>query len=181
LGKHQFELSLSIINNKEDFLNSGIHLIGKEFNAPLMTIIPTTIHTIIRANDKLILSPLGLIQLAMNPHMREFEPYLPENLSFLEITNRNIMLSSLKKAEQEDYLIVRLYNLASNSQSTEIKFVKDLSIKNANIVNLLEETPVNKIKAEIISIKGNIFMLKLDAHVIATIKLKIEPKISQIM
>jgi len=176
LGKHEFDLSLCIKNKKKDYLDSEFHIIGKEFNNPLMTIIPDTVKNIIRQNDKLILSPSSVFQIFKNVAVKEFEPYLPESMSFLEIDNKNVLLSALKKSEEGNSLIVRLYNLASSSQKVKLQFFRNIAIKQAEIVNLLEEIPINEIKAEIFNINENLLEIAIAPHVIATLKIKIKEK-----
>ncbi|GAH37926.1 unnamed protein product, partial [marine sediment metagenome] len=102
--------------------------------------------------------------------------YLPESMSFLEIDNKNVLLSALKKSEEGNSLIVRLYNLASSSQKVKLQFFRNIAIKQAEIVNLLEEIPKNEIKAEILNINENLLELTIEPHVIATLKLKIKEK-----
>ncbi len=171
LGKYDFNLSLCIRNEKRDYLDAEFHIIGKEFNNPLMTIIPDTVKNIIRQNDKLILSPSSVFQIFKNVAVKEFEPYLPESMSFLEIDNKNVLLSALKKSEEGNSLIVRLYNLASSSQKVKLRFFQEITIKHAEIANLLEEIPKNEIKANLLQINGNYLELKMESHVIATIKI----------
>ncbi|HEY0089248.1 MAG TPA: glycosyl hydrolase-related protein, partial [Candidatus Lokiarchaeia archaeon] len=98
--------------------------------------------------------------------------YLPPELSFLEIDNKNIVLSALKKSEIGNYLIVRLFNISSESQEAILRFWNGLLIRKAEIVNLLEENPINKIKAEIKAVNCNNLEIKFGAHVIATVKIE---------
>ena len=173
LGNHIFEVSLVITNNKGDFLESEIHVMGKEFNNPLMSNIPVTIKTPMRASNKLVLNPLFILQVFRTPLIKKFESYLPESLSFLEIDNNRILLGALKQSEVGDSLIIRLYNLSSNLESCNIKFFKDLSIKNVEIVNFLEKRPKNNIKAKVELTNSNGLNVNLEPHVIATIKMEI--------
>ena len=174
LGKHEFDLSLCIRTEKKGYLDSDIAIIGKEFNNPLMTVIPDTVKSVIRSNDKLLLTPSAIFQIFKTVPVRVFEPYLPESLSFLEIDNKNISLSALKKSEEGDFLIIRVYNLASSLQKAKIVLFRNFNIKDVNIVNFLEENPGNNIKAKILHFKNNIIEFEIDANVIATFKLKFE-------
>ncbi len=173
LGKYEFDLSLCIKNHKKDFLDAGIPKIGKEFNNPLLTIIPGSLKIIIRQNDKLLLSPSSIFQIFTNITPKEFEPYLPESMSFLEIDNKNIILSALKKAEKGNSLIIRIYNLATTSQKVKLQFFKNFALKQAEFVNLLEEKPKSVIKAKITEINKNFVKIEIEAHVIATIKIEL--------
>ena len=173
LGKYSFDLSLCIRNELRHFLDSEFHIIGKEFNNPLITIVPDTVKTVIRQNDKLILSPSSVFQIYRNEPVKEFEPYLPEIISFLEVDNKNVLLSALKKSEVGNSLIVRVYNLASSSQKAKLQFFQDITIKHAKLVNLLEEEPKSVIKASLIEINENYIKLEIEPHVVATIKIEL--------
>jgi alpha-mannosidase len=127
-----------------------------------------------RIIDKLIVNPTGVLSYFMIQPERKTEQYLPPELSFLEIDNKNIVLSALKKSEIGDFLVVRLFNISSNSQEAILKFCDGLLIKKAEIVNLLEEKPINKIKAEIKSAKSNMLEIIFGAHVIANIKIELK-------
>jgi alpha-mannosidase len=107
-------------------------------------------------------------------HEKEVESYLPTELSFLEIDNKNILLSILKKAEIEDHLIIRCYNISAVKQLASLKLFEGFSIKNMEIVNLLEEKYLNEIKASLQLVSPNKIELTLEPHVIVTLKLVIE-------
>jgi alpha-mannosidase len=153
-------------------LESKIHQRGKELNTPLKPIFPNMAHSPIRVSDKVILSPSGIISYLDKPKSTTMEPYLPPILSFLEIDNKTVILSALKKTEEGDDLILRVYNISSVPQKTRLTFFKNISIKNVKIVNLLEEPPKNEIKAKIISYSKNILNLSLEPHVIVTLKIE---------
>ena len=176
LGNHIFELSLVIEGNKGNWIDSEIHVKGKEFNNPLKPMFPFMTRTPLRIQDKLILTPLGVLSYFMGTHKKTVESYLPTELSFLEIGNRNILLSVLKKSEEGNYLIVRCYNISSIKQETTLKFFEKIIIKSAEIVNFLEESPKNEIKAKINVMNNNNIELILEPCVIATIKIKLEVK-----
>ena len=78
----------------------------------------------------------------------------------------------MKKAEEGDYLILRVYNISSIPQKAILTFFENISIKNVKIVNLLEEPPKNEIKAKIISYNENEIKISLEPHVIVTFKIK---------
>ncbi len=172
LGKHKFELSLFIENNKKNWIDAEIPAKAKEFNCSLFPIVPPTLKSQLGVIDRFI-NPLRKI----DPYSQRTEisitPYLPQTLSFLEIDNKNIMLSVLKKAEVGEFLIIRLYNITSKKQQTQLKFTPFITIKNAEIVNLMEETPRNPIKATIESINKNNIKLSIGPNVIVTIKIEI--------
>ncbi|MFX1558109.1 MAG: alpha-mannosidase [Promethearchaeota archaeon] len=175
LGKHTFEVSF-VIDSKGTWLDSKIHKKGKEFNCPLKPIIPLMAQSLIRAPDKINFLLIPFLTKKDKSKDLKGVPILLTNMSFLEIENDNIILSLIKKSEEGNSLILRVYNINSNSEKALLKFNERLTIKNAEIVNFLEEKPINKIKAKIRILTDNSIELLIEAHVIATIKMKIELK-----
>ncbi|MFX1524785.1 MAG: alpha-mannosidase [Promethearchaeota archaeon] len=173
LGKHLFELSLTT-SSKSNWLESKIHQKGKEFNNPLKPFFPNMARRPIRVSDKVILRPNGILSYFEKTKLLLLESYLPSVLSFLEIDNDSIILSALKKAEEGNYLILRVFNISSMSQKTSLTFFKDISISSVEIVNLLEEEPKNEIKAKILSFNENKLGILLESHVIATFKIEMK-------
>ncbi|MHA1241123.1 MAG: glycosyl hydrolase-related protein [Promethearchaeota archaeon] len=172
IGKHSFELSLVIEDNKSDWLASQTHVRGKEFNNPFYVIAPVIVMTSIRASDKIVITPFGIIS-AFNVAKRQpILPYLPSKLSFLEVENKNIVLSALKKTEEGNDLILRFYNISPKTEETSISLCNFLQIEHIEIVNFLEEEPQSEIKAILDFKSGNTFTLKMEPHVITTIKAK---------
>ncbi|MFX0083049.1 MAG: glycosyl hydrolase-related protein [Candidatus Hodarchaeota archaeon] len=104
----------------------------------------------------------------------QIESYLPPFLRFLEIDNKCILLSALKKAEEGNFIIIRIYNISSKSQNARLAFYEKILIENAEIVNFLEEKPKNNIKAEITNLTRNNLEIELKPHVIVTLKIKYE-------
>lgn len=173
LGEYIFELSF-ITESKSSWLDSQVHVKGKEFNNPLKPIFPNMVISAIRSSDKIILRPSGIISYFPSEDLIKIEPYLPPSLSFLEIDNKSIVLSALKKSEIGDFLIIRLYNISSRSQKTRLSFDEKINIKKAELVNFLEESPQYEIKASIINFKENIVDIGLEPHVITTLKFECE-------
>jgi len=171
LGNYTFDLSLIIEENKPNWLDSKVHVKGKNFNNPLKVIFPSMVDSPIRTSDKVILLPFGLISGLKPADIKKSEPYLPTEFSFLEIDNNSIVLSALKKSEEEEYLILRCYNISSIPQRAKIKFFEKLHIKTAEIVNFLEQEPINTIKANLTLVNNNNLELSLEPHVIVTIKI----------
>ncbi|MFX1499947.1 MAG: glycosyl hydrolase-related protein [Promethearchaeota archaeon] len=170
LGKYSFELAI-VTSSKSNWLESKIHLKGKEFNNPLRPIFPAMVQSPFRISEKVILKPKGVLSYFFKTKKKEITPYLPSTLKFLEINNKSVVLSAIKKAEMTNSLIIRCYNISSQIQEATIIFYEKFSIKNAELVNLLEEKPKNDIKAKIIDYKQNILKIKLDPHVISTFKI----------
>jgi len=174
IGNHTFELSLVIEECKTNWLDSEVHIKGKEFNCPLKPVFPLMLKSTLRRTDLLMLSRMGVISALKKSPDKNTGVYLPSELSFFKLDNKNIILSALKKSEKGDYLIVRVYNISPFLEKALLSFFKDILIKNAEIVNLLEETPKNLIKAEIHNFNKNKIEISLEPHVIATIKIEFD-------
>ena len=172
LGEHLFELSLFIENNKNEQIETNIPVKAKEFNCPLLPIFPSSLKSKLGVIDRFMMTPLGMSETFSERSVDVIEPYLPQTLSFLEIDNKNVMLSILKKSEVGKFLIIRLYNNTSEKQNTQLKFTQFITIKNAEIVDMKEEKPKNQINATIESINKDSIMLSLEANVIATLKVE---------
>lgn len=173
LGKHSFELSITT-ESKPNWLDSEIHLRGKEFNNPLEPLFPVMVHGPLRVANKVILRPSGIISYFNNIKTKELDSFLPPVLSFLAIDNKSVVLSALKKSEEGDYLIIRVYNISSTSQTTTLTFFDKISIKDVKIVNFLEEAPKHEIKVKINYFNNNLLEIALEPHVIATFKVNLE-------
>lgn len=177
LGTQIFELSVVIANNSNDWLGANIHKQGKEFNNSLLAMFPTMTDSNLRLLDKVILKPTGMLSLYLASEKSEKVGYLPDNLSFVEVDNSGIMISTMKKSETREDLIIRVYNISNDSQDGELNFYEGFQIKEASIVNLLEEEPINVIKAKINEINNNSIKICIDPHVIATLKIEFERKL----
>ncbi|MFX0043611.1 MAG: glycoside hydrolase family 38 C-terminal domain-containing protein, partial [Candidatus Hodarchaeota archaeon] len=172
IGNYTFELSLVIEDYQEHWLDSKVHIKGKEFNCPLKPLFPLMLTSTLKNSELLMLSPMGVLSAINNLKDKKVDSYLPNELSFLEIDNKNIILSTLKKSENGNNLIVRVYNISPFLQKANLSFFKEISIRNAEIVNFLEHEPKNEIKAKINKIYQNILTITMEPHVIATIKLE---------
>ncbi|TFG09052.1 MAG: hypothetical protein EU539_00640 [Promethearchaeota archaeon] len=173
LGKHTHDLSLIIESDKNNLFDAEIHIRGKEFNIPLMPFFPLIARTPLRIHDKVLFQNLGLLSLFMREQERLIDPFLPSSFSFLESDNRNILLSILKKAESSNDLIIRIYNISPYFQRGNILFNHFIDISEVGIVNLLEENPINPIKANAKLKSKNRVAITLDPHVICTLKIGI--------
>jgi len=168
LGDHIFEFSVVIQEGMGDWLKSNIHKYGKEYNCPLISFIPESVNSQYRALDKMLEIEFVTLTLEM-PHKKKT---LPQKLSFLNIENSSIQLSALKKAEEGDFLVIRLINLSNKPEKTTIKLYN--KVKDIEIVNLLEEKPERLIKATASIINPNEIEVSLEPHVLASIKVEIE-------
>ena len=175
LDNHIFEISLTT-SSKSSWLESKIHQRGKELNNPLKTLFPNMVRNPIRVSDKLFLRQSGIDSFFPINSPTEVKSYLPPDLSFLEIDNNRVILSALKKSEEGNYLIVRVFNISPNPQNAKLTFFKEISITSVKIVNLLEEVPKNEIKAKIISHSHNELKISLEPHVIVTFQIESNEK-----
>ena len=93
---------------------------------------------------------------------------LPAATSFVNIKNHNVIVSGFKKAEDENAVIIRLYEMEGEKQKTKISLNETFFpvIKKAELVNLMEE----KIKE--IEITNNSISVEIPAYSILSLKLK---------
>jgi len=174
LGSHAFELSLIIDNDKENWFDAKIHKRANEFNCTLLPMFPTMTDSDLRLLRKVVLKPTGMLSLYLPYKKSTQKGYLRDQLSFLSIDNDSIIISAIKKSEIGEDLILRVYNISDKTQKSVIEFCENIKINNASIVNFLEEEPINVIKAKINNIKDQKLELKLDPHVIATLKVELQ-------
>jgi alpha-mannosidase len=64
-------------------------------------------------------------------------PDLPESMSFLPFTAPNLALATMKKAETDDAVIVRAYDIEAKDGETEIRL--PVPVKEAFRTNIIEE------------------------------------------
>ncbi|MFX1527245.1 MAG: alpha-mannosidase [Promethearchaeota archaeon] len=171
LGKHSFDLSLIIEENKSGWLESEIHVKGKEFNNPFKVLFLNMLKLPFRMLNKTVLFPTHRIVGFGLAEDKPVEPVLPLELSFLKIDNNKIVLSILKRSEEGNYLIIRLYNISPNYEKATLRFCEQVNFKSAEIVNLLEVPPINEIKATVQVLDKKTLLIELQAHVIATIRI----------
>jgi mannosylglycerate hydrolase len=174
LGSHIFEFSLVVENDKADWLQANIQKYGKEFNNNLLPIFPTMTDSNIRLLDKVVLKPRGTLSLYLGGDKDMRDGYLSDEMSFIKLDNDAILISAIKKSEKGNNLILRTYNLSDGMENGIINFPDVIKIRDASIVNLLEEEPKNVIKATIEDINNQSIRITLDPHVITTIKIEFE-------
>ncbi|TXT66483.1 MAG: Mannosylglycerate hydrolase [Promethearchaeota archaeon] len=174
LGTHEFELSLTINGEHTNWQDTQIYKIAKEVNNPIMSLFPSMIKSNLRMMDKVVLNPSGILSLYVKSSETKKNPYLPPMMSFLEIDNTFILLSALKKAEKNNTLILRVYNISDTAQDAQLKFFDALHIKNLSIVNFLEEPIKYSIKGEVKKYNTNKIQIHLGPHVILTFQIEFE-------
>ena len=65
--------------------------------------------------------------------------YLPESLSFFSIDAENVFITTVKKAEDSDELIARMYNVADGEEKVNVSSYFDIS--SYKHTNIIEENP----------------------------------------
>ena len=125
IGDHVFEYAL--ILHSGDWENAGIQLDAYDYNTPLF---PCSFYHQVRS--------------------WKGEPRAPGEASFLKISPEGLVVTGLKKAEERDSLIIRLYNPYSRKISARLDFAMDL--KEAWLVRLDEsrEAPLHIRKRHIV-------------------------------
>jgi alpha-mannosidase/mannosylglycerate hydrolase len=88
---------------------------------------------------------------------------LPKSLSFVSIQPSELVVSAIKKAEEGEAVVVRLYNVSSEVVRGKLQFFKPL--KRAERVNLLEEP------LETLQIEGDSVEFEVSRHQIVALKL----------
>lgn len=88
---------------------------------------------------------------------------MPETMSFISVENTNLILSTIKKCEDDDNVIVRCYDIEGVDSDARISL--PISYRKAEQTNLIEE------EGKAIPGNGNNLSLKVGHHSIETIKL----------
>jgi alpha-mannosidase len=89
---------------------------------------------------------------------------LPESMSFFRADGRNVVLSTLKKAEDNDGTVVRLVDFSGKDQSLKIESFKPFKV--AGSTNLIEQD------MKPLEMNGSVVKLNLGHHAIETLLLK---------
>jgi alpha-mannosidase len=99
------------------------------------------------------------IQVVVYPETT-IKSHLPESLSFFNIDNENIWVTTIKKAEDSDDLIIRMYD--SEGKNTTVGLHSFFNIDNIQRTNIIEENPVpvSEIKVSNFGIETFSFKIK---------------------
>ncbi len=89
---------------------------------------------------------------------------LPESLSFFKIDQKNVLISTVKKAEDSNEIVIRMVDLEGEDKTVIFESFK--KIEQAKLTNLIEE------EIEQLKIKDGSLHLELGHHAIETIKIK---------
>ncbi|HUX94943.1 MAG TPA: glycosyl hydrolase-related protein [Bacteroidales bacterium] len=88
---------------------------------------------------------------------------MPEMMSFVSVENKNLILSAIKKCEDDDNVIVRCYDIEGIDSEAKIRV--PFSFKKAELTNMIEE------EGKEIPGSGDNLSLNVGHHSIETIKL----------
>ena len=142
LGHHQFTYSL--LPHRGGWYEGGVHRAAYELNFPLLT------HTVLDAGRR--------------------TADLPLSLSLLEISVPNVVIETVKRAEDSDDLIVRVYECANRRGSFELGL--PFGLAEAVEVNLLEEElPADQQQIELLA-DGHSLRSTIRPYGIKSFKLK---------
>jgi alpha-mannosidase len=89
--------------------------------------------------------------------------FLPEQQSFGTLTGKGAVVSTVKKCEDDDSVILRYYNIEGNDAEVTFRLFRDL--RSLSHTNMIEEEPVP------VTCSGNGFSYKLGHHAIETFKI----------
>ncbi|MDR1121154.1 MAG: glycosyl hydrolase-related protein, partial [Dysgonamonadaceae bacterium] len=92
--------------------------------------------------------------------------YLPEQQSFGTLTGKGAVISTIKKCDDDDSVILRYYNIEGND--AEVTFNLFKGIQSLDHTNMIEEEPAS------IKFDGKGFSYKLSHHAIETFKIWIK-------
>jgi len=161
LGPHTFHLA--IVTHMQTCLDSKSFRTAYEFNIPPMAFNPSVMRSMLRIPDHIFLKGLPIYR---QPDYFG-EKYIPERQSFLSIDPNCLILSACKKAEEEEALIIRLYNFSADTQQGTITLFQ--TIQNIKIVNLNEQEILDSHISDL-HIENHQFSFQIDGFKIATFK-----------
>ncbi|MBN2374958.1 MAG: alpha-mannosidase [Sedimentisphaerales bacterium] len=105
------------------------------------------------------------VPLRVTPVKKPAKPKLPNSMSFMTVDADNIVIETVKKAEDSNEMIVRLYESYGGSCQTHLNFAG--KVKSAKLVNLLEEQPTE------LKVSKNKLTLNFSPFEIQTIKVSL--------
>jgi alpha-mannosidase len=91
---------------------------------------------------------------------------MPQELSFISLEPSLLEISAIKKAENEEALIIRLYNVSDQQVTGKLSVYND--VEAASITTMLEE-PI-----EVLRVDGHHVEFPVRGHQIVTLKLKVK-------
>ena len=103
----------------------------------------------------------------IKPYFKSSTASMPESMSFFNAGNKNVIISTVKKAEDGNALVARLYEFEGNDTSLSFKMFKD--IQNVYRTDLIEY-PVSEVNGK----TRNGFTTGIGKYSIETFKLNLE-------
>ena len=91
---------------------------------------------------------------------------MPETMSFVSVENKNLILSAIKKCDDDDNVILRCYDIEGIDSEADIRI--PLTFRKAELTNLIEE------EGKLLPGSGEKLSLKVGHHSIETVKLFIK-------
>ena len=95
---------------------------------------------------------------------RKHQGFLPEQQSFGTLTGKGAVVSTIKKCEDDDFVVLRCYDIEGNDTEATFSLFKD--IQTVSHTNMIEEEP-SSLKSS-----GKGFSFKIGHHAIETFKIK---------
>ncbi|HHY83654.1 MAG TPA: alpha-mannosidase [Clostridiales bacterium] len=97
---------------------------------------------------------------------RNSEGRLPEAVSMMQIDCDNVIIDTVKKAEDSDHIVVRMYEFCNRRTKAEFTFFRELeSVTECNLM----EKPLNDVP-----VQGNSFTFNIKPYEIKTFMLKVK-------
>jgi len=91
---------------------------------------------------------------------------LPEEKSFFTITAPNVLVSTIKKGEDDDSVVIRLYDI--EGKDAEVELHSAFALAGAELVNIIEE------EGKPLPLRTNDVKIGLGHHAIETVKLRLK-------
>jgi alpha-mannosidase len=167
LGPHKFHLA--IVTHSDNFLNRGSFVQANQFHSPLKSFNPAVMRTALRIPDHIFFKGLPIHL----PSDYTGPKFLPERLSFLNLEPQDLLLSTCKRAENEEALILRVYNLADTLTNGKITLFRE--IEQVETVNF-EESPKTDPQITELSVQDNSFEFRIPSAKIATFRVVLKAK-----
>ncbi|MGB7446105.1 MAG: glycosyl hydrolase-related protein, partial [Dethiobacteria bacterium] len=165
LGKRVAEYALVFFRG--DWTRAGIPAQALEFNAP-----PLAVQNMIKV-EALELVTAFLQVRNFTGHIRErLDEVPPRDRALLRLSGRELMISAVKKAEDEEALVVRLYNPGDRPVQGESIVLSGAPVKRATVINFNEEI----VGPELVPVAGGAYALpEVPPHSALTLSFQFSP------
>lgn len=138
-----------------DYVKENIPLLAKQFKTPLVTFATSCDHKKF-AGGRPAVQDAQLEELFFLP-----DPYkavkIKDNYSYVNLVGENIVVTALKKAEEEDGIVLRFFNYTNDSAVASLTSDSQQSICNLNeeILSKMDEDKITTRGKEIVTVKLN--------------------------